>query len=282
MKANIPAELFENLKSRHSSPIELAKELNKAEESYSCVAKDNRRKRFYPFWKNCEDCDKPFQTNNHTQAIRNRLCQECQHKRRTASRKKTPIEKRKITKLVCPVCQKEFYKQDCHIKKNDNHHCSRHCSSVVRGQEWAKHGYKGRSMWTEESEKGFKEKMSGVNNPAWKGGVTLRNRKGNYISYKIKYVRCPHSFIAMSRKDGYVMEHRLIVAKQIGRPLSRAEAVHHIDHNPENNDPSNLMLFRTNAEHKKFEGGDRSIVPTWTYITQSQDQPEPTQQLSLF
>ena len=58
----------------------------------------------------------------------------------------------------------------------------------------------------------------------------------------------------MARKDGYIMEHRLVMAQCVGRLLSRTEAVHHIDSNPSNNDPNNLMLFRSNGAHKRFEG----------------------------
>ena len=57
----------------------------------------------------------------------------------------------------------------------------------------------------------------------------------------------------MARKDGYVAEHRLIMAKYIGRPLTRTECVHHIDHNPAKNNIENLMLFANNTEHKNYE-----------------------------
>jgi hypothetical protein len=102
--------------------------------------------------------------------------------------------------------------------------------------------------------------MTGPTNPAWKGGVTLKRAKGNYIGPK--YVRCPAAYAMMSRKDGYVMEHRLVVAQSVGRCLDRREAVHHIDHDPRNNTPSNLMLFRTNGEHKRFEATG-SPEPLW-------------------
>jgi hypothetical protein len=58
----------------------------------------------------------------------------------------------------------------------------------------------------------------------------------------------------MARADGYIAEHRLVMARTLGRLLSRTEVVHHIDHNPSNNDPGNLMLFSSNAEHKRYEG----------------------------
>lgn len=57
----------------------------------------------------------------------------------------------------------------------------------------------------------------------------------------------------MARKDGYVMEHRLLVAQAIGRPLLHREVVHHEDHNPQNNALTNLALFETNRAHKLYE-----------------------------
>ncbi len=49
-------------------------------------------------------------------------------------------------------------------------------------------------------------------------------------------------FRRMANHGGYVMEHRLTVAKSLGRCLDRAETVHHIDGNPLNNEISNLQL----------------------------------------
>lgn len=95
----------------------------------------------------------------------------------------------------------------------------------------------------------------GPKNPAWKGGVTFKRNKGNYIGPK--YVQCPPEFSAMARSDGYVMEHRLIVAKRIGRCLFRWEVVHHRDHNTRNNADENLELFASNGLHKRVEAQRR-------------------------
>jgi hypothetical protein len=51
------------------------------------------------------------------------------------------------------------------------------------------------------------------------------------------------------------MDHRLIMARMIGRPLLRVEVVHHIDHNPQNNAPTNLELWPDNRSHKLAEHG---------------------------
>jgi hypothetical protein len=104
--------------------------------------------------------------------------------------------------------------------------------------------------------------LAGEKNPAWKGGATFRKRKGNYANYPIKYVRCPLEYLSMARKDGYVMEHRLVVAQHLGRCLQRSEVVHHINHNPTDNRLENLMLFESNQAHKKYEAIG-SPPPLW-------------------
>jgi hypothetical protein len=95
--------------------------------------------------------------------------------------------------------------------------------------------------------------MYGEDNPAWKGGVTYFRKHGNYKP--IKYVRCPVECLEMARKDGYVMEHRLLMARMAGYPLTRTEVVHHIDHDPQNNDPTNLEVWPDNRSHKLAEHG---------------------------
>lgn len=100
--------------------------------------------------------------------------------------------------------------------------------------------------------------MDGPNNPAWSGGVTEVNKKSRAETM----VRCPPVFASMARQSGYVLVYRLIVAEQIGRPLTRSEVVHHVDHDPQNNAVENLMLFRSNRDHKLYEAHG-SPAPIW-------------------
>jgi hypothetical protein len=49
--------------------------------------------------------------------------------------------------------------------------------------------------------------------------------------------------------------HRLaaeIMERHIGRKLNCGETIHHIDHNPENNDLNNLYIFKNRSEHRKY------------------------------
>lgn len=50
--------------------------------------------------------------------------------------------------------------------------------------------------------------------------------------------------------------HRVIVEEREGRELSRNEIVHHVDHNPLNNDPSNLVILNR-AEHARLHSGGK-------------------------
>lgn len=165
-------------------------------------------------------------------------------------------------KVSCFTCGKEIIKYKCHVKRVKNNFCSCHCNGIARGKEWAKHGYKGNGKRSLASVERLRLRMTGDKNPSWKGGVTYRNRHGNYANQRIKYVKCPQQFSSMARKDGYVMEHRLLVAQIIGRPLTRKESVHHINHNAEDNRPENLMLFKTNKDHKLYEHYGKPF-PVW-------------------
>lgn len=93
--------------------------------------------------------------------------------------------------------------------------------------------------------------IMGINNGNWKGGITYTRSKGNYRG--VKYIRCPNDFLLMARMDGYVAEHRLCMANHLKRILQKEEVVHHLDHNSYNNKIDNLMLFKNNREHKKYE-----------------------------
>lgn len=52
------------------------------------------------------------------------------------------------------------------------------------------------------------------------------------------------------------LEHRLVMARVLGRPLLRTEIVHHKDENGLNNTPDNLEVM-TQAEHRRLHSGPR-------------------------
>lgn len=74
--------------------------------------------------------------------------------------------------------------------------------------------------------------------------TTICARKEGFATpqgYRMVYR--PDSSMANSR--GYVMEHRLVMAEKIGRPLKPNENVHHINGKRDDNRPENLDLWVT-------------------------------------
>jgi transposase/uncharacterized protein (DUF1330 family) len=65
-------------------------------------------------------------------------------------------------------------------------------------------------------------------------------------------ILCPEHPCATKR--GYVMEHRLVVEKHLGRYLSKSEDVHHLDGNRSNNALSNLIVL-SRSDHIKIHAG---------------------------
>ena len=124
-------------------------------------------------------------------------------------------------KAVCFRCGKEFDRYPGK-QKNNRTFCSRDCYNTQMGED---------------------NILKRVNQ---KGGLTIEERK------KISKAQ---------RRDGsgknykkYLGRHihRIVMEQKIGRSLVEGEAVHHIDGNIRNNNPDNLMLFKSQAEHLEW------------------------------
>lgn len=65
-----------------------------------------------------------------------------------------------------------------------------------------------------------------------------------------------------SNSNGYIREHRLVMEQKLGRSLLPLEVVHHLDSNPQNNDPDNLEIYSKNGDHLRDELTGR--CPQWS------------------
>jgi hypothetical protein len=124
---------------------------------------------------------------------------------------------------VCPHCGSPFEYQPHRMQRAVTKilYCKAACTYAARVGNWTRQG------WTEESKA--------------KARQTIRaNKVGN--------VRMRHGYREVMTPDGYVLEHRLVMARLIGRPLTSEEIVHHINHVKTDNRPDNLVIL-TSSEH---------------------------------
>ncbi len=82
----------------------------------------------------------------------------------------------------------------------------------------------------------------------WRGGAFV-----SPTGYKWVRIYPNDPFYHMVNNRGYVLEHRLVKARHIGRPLLDEEVVHHINENKLDNRIENLMLLPNDSEHHKIK-----------------------------
>ena len=99
---------------------------------------------------------------------------------------------------------------------------------------------------------------SGPKHPDWKGGRSL-DPDGYVLLYLPTH---PHARQRGASPPAYVLEHRVVMEKHLGRLLDRAEVVHHKNGDRSDNRVANLELFAKNSDHLKHELTGR--CPKWT------------------
>lgn len=82
-----------------------------------------------------------------------------------------------------------------------------------------------------------KGKLRGSNHSVWKGG-----KYKCYDGYLRVWLHPDDFYYPMTDHKGYVLEHRLVIAKSLNRCLLKTEHVHHKDGIRDHNELSNLEL----------------------------------------
>jgi len=95
--------------------------------------------------------------------------------------------------------------------------------------------------------------QKGSVNPSWDGGRSIDSDG---------YVTVPTPEGHHGRKIGRIAEHRLVMEQHLGRNLLSSEVVDHIDGLHLHNDPSNLRIFQSNADHLKATIS--GMIPKWS------------------
>lgn len=108
--------------------------------------------------------------------------------------------------------------------------CSKRCFS-----KGAKRFQKGYTPWN-------KGKF-GKDMPRWKNGIS-KNLRGYIEIHQPSHPFCNYK--------KHILEHRLIMEKELGRYLTKKEIVHHINGIKDDNRIENLQLFADDIKHRKF------------------------------
>lgn len=91
--------------------------------------------------------------------------------------------------------------------------------------------------------------LRGPEAPGWKGGRVDEGKR-------ILLHRPDHP---NADAKGYVAEHTVLAAAALGRPVPRGAHVHHVNEDPTDNRPSNLVICQDNAYHKLIHYRTRAL-----------------------
>lgn len=95
------------------------------------------------------------------------------------------------------------------------------------------------------------DRRRGSEHPRW---TESRSSKRGYTFVK---VAADHPFRSMADKNGWVLEHRLVAATTLGRPLTRDDVVHHRNGAKNDNRPDNLKVLTSSTHNSHMVSLDQ-------------------------
>ena len=139
---------------------------------------------------------------------------------------------------ICDYCGEKITKRDRHGSHNKHHYCSKSCSDAAKVKK-------------------VLVECDLCGRPFMKKSSDIHRTEHNFCSQD-----CALSFRVLTneprrnRRINNQTVHRTIAEAKAGRKLSALEEVHHIDGNPTNNNPDNLVVL-TASEHSKIHAAQK-------------------------
>lgn len=167
------------------------------------------------------------------------------------------------TELACLICGKLFIVPKAWIREGRRKFCGKECRTkhqkTLKREKAARFGKTHTQASRDKIARTRKIRGSGQKGPnhsQWRGGRMISG--AGYVSVMIDMLPLDQQVMArrMRPMESYILEHRLVMAMELRRPLLRSEVVHHKNGVKDDNRPENLaMVDWTNhsREHREIE-----------------------------